>query len=208
MMKRLLTLSIAFIIAAAAATVAEAQNRWNIYAGGNISHLCETAPMIGSDRSFGWGGGAFAGAGYEINFNSHWSLTPQIELAYSNNGATLSSAEMDFSHNHASWLSTLNLNIPIIASFRFPVAGEVGLRLGAGPCLYESLAGWHYRPGSTEKESMSGSVADRFNIGVTGEAAVETGWHFAYMLRVQYQMLREGWTRRTVGLSLGVRYSF
>lgn len=36
MMKRLLTLSIAFIIAAAAATVAEAQNRWNIYAGGNI----------------------------------------------------------------------------------------------------------------------------------------------------------------------------
>lgn len=136
MMKRLLTLSIAFIIAAAAATVAEAQNRWNIYAGGNISHLCETAPMIGSDRSFGWGGGAFAGAGYEINFNSHWSLTPQIELAYSNNGATLSSAEMDFSHNHASWLSTLNLNIPIIASFRFPVAGEVGLRLGAGPCLY------------------------------------------------------------------------
>lgn len=103
-MKRLLTLSIAFIIAAAAATVAEAQNRWNIYAGGNISHLCETAPMIGSDRSFGWGGGAFAGAGYEINFNSHWSLTPQIELAYSNNGATLSSAEMDFSHNHASWL--------------------------------------------------------------------------------------------------------
>ena len=31
---------------------------------------------------------------------------------------------------------------------------------------------------------MSGSVADRFNIGVTGEAAVETGSHFAYMLRV------------------------
>lgn len=53
----------------------QAQNRWNIYAGGSISHLCEK-PWISSDKSYGWGGGAFLGGGYEINFNSHWNLTP------------------------------------------------------------------------------------------------------------------------------------
>ena len=154
------------------------------------------------------GGEAFVGAGYEIRFNHHWSLTPQLELAFVNNGATLSSEELDFGANHVSWLSTWSLNIPIIASYRFSVCENTGLRFGVGPYLQEALVGRHYVAGTDKKESVSGSFGDRFNIGVIGEAAVETGTHFSYLFRVQYPFLKEGWVRKTIGLSIGIRYSF
>jgi len=57
-----------------------AQNRWNIYAGGSISHNCEGYYNRISDdyNESGWGGGAFLGGGYEINFNNRWSITPRF----------------------------------------------------------------------------------------------------------------------------------
>lgn len=184
-----------------------AQNRWNIYAGGSISHLCEN-PWISSDKSYGWGGGAFIGGGYEINFNSHWSLTPQLEFAYSNNGASLSSKELRFYANHANWQSIWSINLPIIASFRFPVSDNIRLRFGAGPYIQEAIAGRQYRNDSDQKESMSGSFSNRFNVGATGEIAVETGNHISYMFRTSYPFLKEGWVRKTINLSIGIRYSF
>lgn len=195
------------ILAVVLAITSQAQNRWNIYAGGSISHLCEK-PWISTDKSYDWGGGAFLGGGYEINFNSHWSLTPQLELAYSNNGASLSSKELGFYANHANWHSIWSINIPIIASFRFPVSDNVGLRFGTGPYIQEALAGRQYRNNSEKKESMSGNFSNRFNVGVIGEVAVETGKHFSYMFRTQYPFLKEGWVRKTISLSVGVRYSF
>lgn len=195
------------ILAVVLAITSQAQNRWNIYAGGSISHLCEK-PWISTDKSYDWGGGAFLGGGYEINFNSHWSLTPQLELVYSNNGASLSSKELGFYANHANWHSIWSINIPIIASFRFPVSDNVGLRFGTGPYIQEALAGRQYRNNSEKKESMSGNFSNRFNVGVIGEVAVETGKHFSYMFRTQYPFLKEGWVRKTISLSVGVRYSF
>lgn len=184
-----------------------AQNRWNIYAGGSISHLCEK-PWISSDKSYDWGGGAFVGTGYEINFDSHWSFTPQLELAFVNNGAILNSKEYGFYWNHALWMTSWNLNIPLMASFRFPISDKVKIRFGAGPYLQEALAGRHYKNNTEEKEKMSGDVGDRFNVGVIGETAIETGSHFSYMFRTSYPFLNEGWTRKTITLSLGIRYSF
>lgn len=204
-MKRLFVICTFMLIIGAFAS--HAQNRWNIYAGGSISHLCEK-PWISSDKSYGWGGGAFIGGGYEINFNSHWSLTPQIELSFTNNGATLSSKELDFYARHANWLSNLSINIPIMASFRFPISENVNLRFGAGPYLQEVLAGRHYKADSHEKENLSGCFGDRFNIGVIGEAAVETGSHLSYMFRTSYPFLKEGLIRKTINLSIGIRYSF
>lgn len=55
-----------------------AQNRWKIYAGGSISHDCGGYFEWNADGNtgFDWGGGAFLGGGYEINFNKNWSFTP------------------------------------------------------------------------------------------------------------------------------------
>lgn len=185
----------------------QAQNRWNIYAGGSISHLCEK-PWISSDKTYGWGGGAFIGGGYEINFNSHWSLTPQCGVAFHNNGASLSAKELDFYANHANWQSVWSIDIPVITSFRFQVSDNARLRFGAGPYLQEAIAGCNYKSGSSEKESRSGNFSNRFNVGAIGEIAVETGSHFSYMFRTQYPFLKEGWVRKTISLSLGIRYSF
>lgn len=184
-----------------------AENRWNVYAGGSISHYCST-PWISSDKSYGWGGGAFLGGGYEVNFDSHWSLTPQVEFMFDNNGATLDSKENSFYANHESWQQTFNFNIPVVASFRFSVSDNVGLRFGAGPYLQYTLAGRRYKYDTNEKENIKGGFGDRINVGILGEAAVETGKHLSYMLRVHYPFLKEGVVKETVVLSVGVRYSF
>ena len=195
----------AFVVAIALGC--QAQNRWKVYAGGSLSHLCEK-PWISSDKSYGWGGGAFLGGGYEVNFNSHWSLTPALELAFDNNGATLDSPELDFYANHALWNSIWSLNIPILANFRFAVSENNGLGIGVGPYLREALAGRHYTYDSERKTSMSGNFSNRFNFGVMGEVAFETGRHFYYMFRVRYPFLKEGWERKTINLSLGIGYTF
>jgi outer membrane autotransporter protein len=188
-------------------TAIKAQNRWNIHTGGNLSHFCET-PWVSSDKSYSWGGGAFVGGGYEIAFDSNWSLTPQLDLSYVDNGATLSDKGVDFYSNHASWLSTWSLNIPVIASYKFPISDNAKLRFGVGPYLQYALAGRQYKNGSDTKENVCGNFSKRLNVGVIGEAAVETGSHFSYMFRVQYPFLKEGWVRKTITLSLGVGYSF
>lgn len=198
------------LIAAVALTssiVCDADDGWNIYGGGSLSHMCEQ-PWVSSDKSYGWGGGAFIGGGYEFNLTPHWSITPQVELGYMNNGATLSSGEMDFYGKHANWLETWSINIPVTASFRFHVSDDVKLRIGAGPYLQEAIAGRAYRYDSETKETLHGSMGDRFNIGVNGEAAVETGDHLSYFFRTQYPFLTEGWIRKTVTLSVGIKYTF
>lgn len=201
---------------------ANSQNRWNIYAGGSISHLCEEA-AISSDQSYGWGGGAFIGAGYEINFNSHWSLTPQLEFRFINNGATTDghshtlkgTPESDFYSQHSEWNRTFGINIPVIASYRFSISEGLGMRFGAGVYLQELLAGKKYyydyfnnHNDEVYKDKISGNFGDRFNAGAVAEVALETGKHFSYMFRVQFPFLEKYYTRKTITLSLGLRYSF
>lgn len=185
-----------------------ADGNWNIYAGGSISHLCEKAWHNGVQQNYGWGGGTFIGGGYEINFNPHWSFNPQVELSYNNNGASLSNKDWNFYNNHMDWAEFLTLNIPIIAGFRVPLSERIGLKFGVGPYLQEALYGCKYKFDSDIKEKISGSIDRRFNVGIHGEIAVETGKHLSYMLRVQYPLLKEGWIRKTIILSVGVRYSF
>lgn len=186
-------------------SISIAQNRWNVSAGGSISH-CTTSTFDGVSR--GWGGGAFLGAGYEINFTQHWSLNPQIEIEYINNGNILKYKSRNEKY-YDGWRDFWNLNIPVIASFRFPVSDFVKLRFGAGPRLMESLYGRKYKNGSeTEKERMSDSFIHRFNIGIQGEASVETGEHLSYSFRVSYPFAKENWMGETITLALGIRYSF
>ncbi|MDO4335121.1 MAG: porin family protein [Bacteroidales bacterium] len=193
----------------------QSDNRWKVYAGGSISHVCET-PWISADKTYSWGGGAFIGAGYEINFIPHWSLTPQLEFAFDDNGATLSSQNESFFNNHAMWKNYWSVSIPVMAAFRFKVADNVGLRIAAGPYLQTVLAGKHYvgfHNSETDshicrKESLSGNFDQRFNVGAAGEIAVETGRHFSYMLRARYPFIKQGWLRNTLTLSVGVGYSF
>lgn len=205
-MKRIVIVLMA-IVSLTLSTSVKAEHRWTVYGGGNLSHLCES-PWVSSDKTHGWGGGAFLGGGCEINFNSHWSLTPQIEVSYINNGASLSSKEMSFYDRHALCLETWNLNIPVIASFRLPVGKQTGLRFGAGPFLQESLAGRAYKYGTDKKENISGNFERRLNVGIMGEAAVETGSHLSYFFRTQYPFLKEGWVKKTITLSVGIKYTF
>lgn len=206
--KKLITFPALLLILFISALSVSAHGRWNIYAGGSLSHLCEKT-WYGNDKlNYGWGGGAFIGGGYEVEFTPHWSLTPQLELSYNDNGAHLHKENNTFYQNNMNWAEYLTLNIPVIASFRFPISDKIGLKFGTGPYLQEGLYGRRYKIGSDIKEKMSGSIDRRFNVGILGEAAVETGNHLSYMLRVQYAFLKEGWIRNTIVLSAGISYSF
>lgn len=184
-----------------------AQNNWIVYGGGSMSHVCEK-PVVGSDKTYGWGGGFFLGAGYELNFNKHWSLTPQLELSYMNNGAKLSSPELTMFQRNASWLDMWSVTLPVMAGYRFKLTDHVGLKVSAGPYIQESFAIRQYAQDGQAKESAPRRSSAQFNVGAMGELAVETGDHLSYMFRANYPFLKESWNSKTLTLSLGVRYSF
>lgn len=202
-MKRVFTLIVMFASFCSFTTIA--QNKWNVSAGGSVSHNINESMFNGF--SLGWGGGAFIGAGYEFNFNKHWSLNPQLELDYINNGEVLKFKGTK--ERIKGDVNFLNLRIPVITSFRFKISDFIGLRFGAGLYLQESLAARERKKlNSNERISKGGSAVQRFNIGVQGEAAVETGEHLSYMFCVNYPFITENWMNRILTMSLGVRYSF
>lgn len=203
MLKALFTLYAVF----QAFTISAQQNTssgWSVYAGVNMSHFFEKPLFAKSYDKCGFGG--FIGGGYDFRFTPHWSLAPQVEIAYIDNGAKLSDKslkEYGTVHWHDSW----NLMVPVVASFRFNVSERVGLRIGAGPYIQYAFAARQYNL-TMEKEKCDGSIGTRFNVGTIEEIAVETGRHFSYMLRFQYPFLKKTWTRKTLTVSLGVKYSF
>ena len=184
-----------------------AENNWMIYGGGSLSHLCEKR-WFSSDSTYGWGGGAFIGAGYEVNFNRHWSLTPQIEWTYLNNGAKVSSPELNLFQRNSEWRDMWTLNLNVLAGYRFGLAKNVGLKISTGPYALEAFGIRQYGQDGKTKEAVQRRPTARYNVGFMGEVAVETGEHFSYLFRTQYPVLKESWTRKTLTLSLGVRYTF
>lgn len=214
-MKKILTLVSMLIITISNVCLGQTKNRWNVYAGGSISHLCET-PLAATDKTYGWGGGAFIGGGYEINFNPHLGLTPRLEFSFDNNGATLSSENESFFNNHARWKNYWSASIPVMASYRFSLVDNVGLRIGVGPYLQTVMGGKKYvgihdsdtMESTIYKESLSGTFDHRFNVGAAGEVAIETGNHLSYMLRAKYPFIKKGWLMKTLTLSVGIGYSF
>ena len=214
-MKRAFTVIFMLVITVSNVCLGQTQNKWNVYAGGSISHLCET-PLAGNDKTYGWGGGAFIGGGYEINFNPHWSLTPRLEFSLDNNGATLSSENESFFNNHASWKNYWSASIPVMVSYRVCLTENVGLRIGAAPYIQTVMCGKRYvgiydtETGESKvyKESLSGGFDQRFNVGAAGEVALETRNHLSYMLRAKYPFIKQGWLMNTLTLSIDIGYSF
>ncbi len=186
----------------------DARNRFMVQAGGNVSHYCET-PIMSLDKTYGWGWGGFVGTGYEINFNRHWSLTPQVELAYINNGARLSWPKDSPFHRNAQWLDMWTVNVPVLAGFRFNLEKNVGLKISTGPYVLKAFSIRQTAQDGISKETPPQRRATaEFNFGWMGEIAVEPGHHFSYLFRTQYPFLVESWTKKTLTLSLGVRYDF
>lgn len=196
----------AFIAALSVASLL-AGNRWSVYGGGNISHFCEDIKYY--DGSYGWGLGAFGGVGYEINFCDGWSFNPQVEIVYRNNGATLDIPEMSVYLQHSEWRDSWSVSIPLMVGYGGAISDNIGLKFSVGGYVQEAFHSRRYKMESpTEKESVREGFSRKLNVGYIGEVAVETGKHISYIARAQYPILKENWSRNTLTLSLGVRYSF
>ena len=160
----------------------EAQNRFMVQAGGNVSHYCET-PLFNLDKTYGWGWGGFVGTGYEINFNRHWSLMPQVELAYINNGARLSWPKDSPFKRNAQWLDMWTVNVPVLAGFRFNLEKNVGLKISTGPYALKAFSIRQTAQDGISKETPPQRRATaEFNFGWMGEIAVEAGDQFFFIL--------------------------
>lgn len=203
-MRKLLLIAILCMVGLISGKAGE--NRWHVYGGANLSH--NTQKLL-FNMSYGWGAGGFLGGGYEINFSKYVSLSPQLEINYINNGAWTKNDDYDFYGNHCDWRGMWNVSIPIVFNVRIPLSDKVGLRIGAGPYVQETfvLREYAYQTSNMVTNTTENFIK-RFNFGVLGEAAVETGQHLGYFFRTQYVFLEETWSRNTLTLSLGVRYTF
>lgn len=203
-MRKLLLIAILCMVGLISGKAGE--NRWHVYGGANLSH--NTQKLL-FNMSHGWGAGGFFGGGYEINFSKYVSLSPQLEINYINNGAWTNENWRDFYINHYDWRGMWNVSIPIVFNVRIPLSDKVGLRIGAGPYVQETfvLREYAYQTSNMVTNTTENFIK-RFNFGVLGEAAVETGQHLGYFFRTQYVFLEETWSRNTLTLSLGVRYTF
>ncbi len=203
-MKKLLLIAILCMVGLISGKAGE--NRWHVYGGANLSH--NTQKLL-FNMSHSWGAGGFFGGGYEINFSRYVSLSPQLEINYINNGAWTKNDDYDFYGNHCDWRGMWNVSIPIVFNVRIPLSDKVGLRIGAGPYVQETFVLREYAYNTSNMvTNTTENFIKRFNFGVLGEAAVETGQHLGYFFRTQYVFLEETWSRNTLTLSLGVRYTF
>ncbi|MDE6533171.1 MAG: PorT family protein [Muribaculaceae bacterium] len=195
-----------------------AQNRWNVYAGGSISHDCGGyfEWNADGDTGFDWGGGAFLGGGYEINFNNHWSITPSVEIQYIDNGVYYNKTGVPgYNSTTDIWTDSWSFNIPVTAGFRFPVSDNVSFKIDGGFYLseafykrqYKNVAAVNAEP-QLEKKKASSDFGNDFQLGVVGGVSVETGRHFSYFFRTQYPFLKDRWSSKTITLAIGVKYSF
>lgn len=199
-----------------------AQNRWNIYAGGSISHYQGGYFKWDAEgnTNFDWGGGAFLGGGYEVGLNNRFSLTPAIELSFTDNGAYYNKTGLPaydpFGNDKSGiWSSAWAINIPITAGFRIPLNDMVRFKIDAGPYLSEAFSVKHYaKVGGTnenpiiQKKKSTSDFGQDFQIGIIGGVAVETGNHFSYFFRTQYPFLKDRWSSKTITLAIGVKYAF
>ena len=187
-------------------TYACADDRWTISAGANVSHMYGQNYYLEED--FGWGPGCFIGAGYEARLSRHWNLTPQLELSYVNNGATLSRPYFSDYLNRDQWRDSWSVLFSLPVGFRFSISEAVGMKVSAGPYMQESFHVRRYDDEGAEKINETIKFGDMFNCGVTGGISVETGKHLAYLVNARYPILKYRWSRQTLTISLGVRYYF
>lgn len=209
------------VLAAVIAAVglgASAQNRWNVYAGGSISHDCEGSYnwILSAHDEAGWGGGALIGGGYEINFNNRWSFTPALELQYIDNGGhkpTLSDYGDEWFTGDNTWENTLSVNLPLTAGFRIPFSDKVGMKIDAGVYLgevvynsfYAKVVGADSNP-AIGRINANFDFSDNFRMGALAGFSIETGRHFSYFFRTQYPFLNNH--AKNLTLAVGVKYSF
>lgn len=207
-MKRVF-LIVAVIFTIISAIPGNACNRWNIYGGGNMSHIYGEKSS-GGEPLYRWGAGAFIGIGYEVRFTSRFSLTPALELSYIDNGSATQNHNSPLSSNNIPWLNSYTISMPVIASYRIPISENTSFRIGGGIYIQEALSGKHHALKSDKKEALSGNASPRFNIGPIGEAAIETGRHISYILRAQYpfSIQNDAWITKTLTMSAGIRYTF
>lgn len=199
-----------------------AQNRWNVYAGGSISHDCGGYFKWNAEGNtdFNWGGGAFLGGGYEINMSDYFSLNPALEIQYIDNGVyfnkTGKPSYNSYGYSVADiWTDSWSFNIPFTAGVRVPFSDKVGIKVDAGFYLSETFAKRHYKKtGGTdeqprlEKKKAGANFGDDFQVGFIGSVALETGRHFSYFFRTQYPFLKDRWSSKTLTLAIGLKYSF
>ena len=197
-------------------------NRWNVYAGGSISHNCKRFKwLLDESTGFNWGGGALIGAGYQIGLAQRWSLTPALELSFNDNGAYLNKSGKPLNPdwggqlNMDTWASYWAIHIPVTVGYRISLSNDIALKIDGGVFLSEAFSVTTYRPieGTTDatlckKVSSKGIFDKNFQTGVLGGLSLETGRHFSYFFRTDYPLLTDRVTTRVITLSLGVKYTF
>ncbi|MBQ8988649.1 MAG: PorT family protein [Prevotella sp.] len=91
--------------------------------------------------------GAFIGGLYDFRMNDWFYLQPRLILSYQENqrewNNTLAAPHVKIDNE---FYSQWNLSLPVLASFRFKLSDDMGLRLNVGPYIQYALGGKEQKP--------------------------------------------------------------
>lgn len=117
-----------------------AQGKFGVLAGANISNqsaeIYTTADNVklSSSKGFRAGAGAYVGGFYDAPVANNFFIQPQLLLSYETHQGDGKELEMlDY--------SSLNLTIPVLASYNIRLAEATNLRLQAGPYAQYAICG-------------------------------------------------------------------
>ena len=144
------------------ALAANAQLRWDIRAGVNVSQF--------SEGGAGLKLGIKAGVSAEYGFSQLFALRPG--LYFSMNG---SSEDRNFASGFPAGCNLSYIELPVLASFRFPVTSGFALALNAGP----------YMACRINKEPKLMPSASTFDTGIEAGLDFVFG-HFSFGPSAQY----------------------
>lgn len=198
-----------------------AQNTWNVYVGGTLSHDVSSSSIWTpeGDSKVRWGGGFMVGGGYEIYFNSSWSFSPSIELSFTNNGEYLNKTGRPLINEsklaEGSWAEYWSMSMPLTVGYRVTMTDRVKLKIELGAFIsqafYVRQAEYknQYDKNMEIKKSKSPfHFGNNFQTGAMGGISIESGDHLSYFIRTQYPFLVGRYSTHIMTISLGIKYAF
>lgn len=164
--------------------------QWGVYADVEIPFQDSRIKGIKNNTSMEFS----AGVSYQCNFSRQWGLNLDLEFNY---GRRFAQYDKNFINSFEKEPETyysianivrdrLSVSLPVMATFRVPFNDLLSLKIGAGPLLRYNIRSKQVFWDENSGEEVSSWWNDNsLSFGLAFEAALETGKHLSYFLRLQ-----------------------
>ena len=186
----------------------DARNRFMVQAGGNVSHYCESPIMLSLIRPTVGAGVALSGQAMRSTSIGTGASHRRSNWLISTTVPGCRPKDSPFNRN-AQWLDMWTVNVPVLAGFRFNLEKNVGLKISTGPYVLKAFSIRQTAQDGISKETPPQRRATAtIQFRLDGRDRSRARPPFLLPVQDAISLLVESWTKKTLTLSLGVRYDF